>query len=145
LALTHCEDLLENLEKLLVFAYHKDVLDGLRKGLKDYGVAYVDGDVLAEKRADEVQRFQESAACRVFVGQVQAAGVGLTLTAASHGVFVEREWNPSKIEQAEDRMHRVGQTEPVLWQHLVIDGSVDALMTRLIMKKLEIVEGVMNS
>jgi SNF2 family DNA or RNA helicase len=74
-----------------------------------------------------VDRFQDDPQCRVFVGQMQAAGVGFTLTAAHDVAFAELDWTPSKLEQCEDRVCRIGQlADKIFSYYLVANGSLDS-------------------
>jgi hypothetical protein len=136
-AIEHVEGVLENTNKVVIMAHHYEVVDAIKVGLAKYGVVGVDGRVTDITKIDAaVNSFQNDDSVRVFVGTIQAAGVGLTLTAASTVVFAELDWVPGNMSQAEDRCHRIGQLDNVLVQHLVLDGSVDAnLVEKLIIKQ----------
>jgi SWI/SNF-related matrix-associated actin-dependent regulator of chromatin subfamily A-like protein 1 len=73
--------------KVVVFAHHHDVIDALHDGLAEFGAVRLTGDTALEDRQAAVDRFQADPTCRVFVGSITAAGVGITLTASSHVVF----------------------------------------------------------
>ena len=145
LAVDHIETMLEEVGKLVVFAHHHDVIEDLCEGLQEYGVVSLTGEDGMKARQEAVDRFQTDPACRVFVGSIQAAGVGLTLTAAQTAVFVEMDWVPGVMSQAEDRLHRIGQTGSVLVQHLVLDDSLDARMARVIVEKQAVIEQALDS
>lgn len=135
-AVEHIANALESgSAKIIVFAHHKDVMDALREKLAGYGVVSLTGEDSATQRDESVTRFQSDPSCRVFVGSLKAAGVGLTLTAASHVVFVEASPVPADMSQAEDRAHRIGQRESVLVEVLVLEGSIDARMMALVQAK----------
>lgn len=139
--LDHIRELFEGgLGKLLVFGHHRDVLGKLREGLKEHAPAYIDGDVSIVQRQAEVDRFQADPACRVAVLSITAAGVGLTMTAASTVLFAELDWVPGNITQAEDRAHRIGQKDSVHVIHAVFDGSLDARMAKTLVEKQELAE-----
>lgn len=130
--------------KVVVFAHHRDVVHGIVTALASQGVVSITGDTPNEQRQTIVDRFQTDPVVRFFVGNIQAAGVGLTLTAASHVVFAELDWVPGNVTQAEDRCHRIGQRESVLVQHLVIDGSLDAKMAETIVAKQEMIDKALD-
>lgn len=81
-------------------------------------VATIHGGTSHAERDDIVQRFQ--------AGQIVAAGVGLTLTRSSDVLFVETDWTPAGVVQAEDRVHRIGQTAHVQITTLIAERTLDA-------------------
>lgn len=137
-ALEYIRGCLEGGEKLVVFAVHRAVLEALRVALP--GAVMIHGDVPLAMRQEAVDQFQRDPQVRVFLGQIQAAGVGLTLTASSHAVFVEQSWSPMEMQQAEDRVHRRGQHRGVLITRVVFDLSLDAQMLRIAAKKSRVLE-----
>jgi hypothetical protein len=104
----------------------------------------VTGAVKNEDRHAAVQTFQNDPKCRVFVGNIKAAGVGLTLTAASHVVFVEAPWSPSDLQQAADRCHRIGQQDNVTIDLLTITGSIDEIILHKILTKMDVIDSVIK-
>ena len=137
--LDHVKCLLESEAKVLVFGHHRVLLDALAEAFSLEECVTYTGGTPEKARADAVRRFQEDPACRVFLGSLGAAGVGLTLTAARVVVFAEIDGKDPR--QAEDRVHRIGQeADSVLIQTLVFDGSVDANLARLMKAKVEIAE-----
>jgi SWI/SNF-related matrix-associated actin-dependent regulator 1 of chromatin subfamily A len=131
--------------KVVVMAHHKAVVDALMAGLGEFGAVKIDGSMGAEDREASVTKFQTDAATRVFVGSIMAAGVGITLTAAHHVVFAELDWVPGNVSQAEDRCHRIGQHDNVLVQHLVFDGSLDALLVQTILGKQAVISAGLDT
>jgi SNF2-related domain/Family of unknown function (DUF6011)/Helicase conserved C-terminal domain len=140
----HVEMCLENEGKIVVFAHHLDVIEALMAAFP--GSAMVSGlEPNLAKRDAAVARFQNDPACRVFIGGIKAAGVGLTLTAASHVVFAELDWTPGGVTQAEDRCHRIGQKNMVLVQHLVFDGSLDSRIAKIIVDKQNVIDAALDA
>lgn len=146
-AIEYVKTLLESgVEKIIFFAHHKDVMEAVCKELTASGIqnVAVNGDVKPEERQVAVDRFQNDAVVRVFVGGIMAAGVGLTLTAASHVVFLELDWVPANVTQAEDRAHRIGQTDTVFIHQLIIDNTLDAHMVKKVVAKQEIADKALD-
>lgn len=141
--IAHVDDMIEECGKIVLWAHHHDVVAGLEE---HFGAAcvVVTGETPMEARQGLVDRFQTDATCKVFIGSVSAAGVGITLTAASHVVFAELPWTPGELSQAEDRCHRIGQAESVLVQHLVLDGSLDAKMAQTLVDKQAIADKALD-
>lgn len=124
------------MEKIVLFAQHKEVITNLALPLlKTSYVAVVDGSTT--DRQAQVDRFQNDPKCRIFIGQIQAAGTGITLTAASDLVFVESDWVPANNEQAAFRIHRIGQKNACTVRFATIAGSIDEQIQRACARKLE--------
>jgi len=143
-AVDHIENLLDSESKIVVFAYHRAVIAQLRDKLERYGAVSISGDTPSAARQAVVDKFQTDKDCRVFIGQIQAAGVGITLTAASTVVFVESSWVPGEIDQAVDRCHRIGQKDSVLVQFLVIAESLEEHMIRTVIDKRQTIAKIVD-
>lgn len=133
----HIRSALDSGAKVGVFGHHREVVLAIADEFREEaGAVHVLGGQSQEERQAAVDRFQTDPACRLFVGNIQAAGVGLTLTASAHAIFAELDWVPGNVSQAEDRFHRHGQeAETVLVQHLVMEGSIDATIARAMVTK----------
>lgn len=134
---------LHNDEKLVVFATHKEVIDTVFKAFDGTAVK-IDGSTPVDKRQDIVEQFQTDPKIRLFVGNIQAAGVGLTLTAASNVAFLELGWTPALHDQAEDRCHRIGQKDAVNIYYLLAEETIDEKIAELLEAKREVVDAVMS-
>lgn len=143
--LDYVTNLLESIDKVVVFAHHRAVVDALMDGFSDYApVRFVGG--MSEKAKDaSVRAFQNDPDTRVFVGNIQAAGVGITLTAASTVVFAELAFVPSLMSQAEDRCCRIGAvSDSVHVQHIVLDGSLDVHLAKMLVQKQDIADRLLD-
>jgi SWI/SNF-related matrix-associated actin-dependent regulator of chromatin subfamily A-like protein 1 len=131
-----------NIEKLVIFAHHQDVLAELAL---HYGAQAVSlhGQTTQRAREAAVKRFREGDA-RIFIGGLKAAGVGLNLYEASTVIFIEIDWNPAKLTQAEDRLCRFGQKKMVHVIHLVLAGTLDVNMVQRVMAKQAVVDKALN-
>ena len=136
--ISHVKDLMDSVDKVVVMAHHHDVIDELEAGLSEFNPVSLTGRDNQTHRQNAVDRFQTDPKCRLFIGSIQASGVGITLTAASTVVFAELDWVAGNLSQAEDRCHRIGQTDSVLVQHIVIDGSIDARMAQTVIAKQKV-------
>lgn len=131
--------------KIVVFAHHVDVLEHLYDKLHTRAVR-VHGGMKQAERQRAVDRLQSDPDVRVFIGQIQAAGTGITLTRASDLLFVEHSWVPAENDQAAQRIHRIGQSEPCLVRFAMIAGSIDEDISRAVARKMasiaKVVDGV---
>jgi flagellar biosynthesis GTPase FlhF len=124
-------------QKVVVFAHHIEVIDALHAAFPGGLSVRINGTTPADERQAAVEAFQHNPACRVFVGSIRTAGQGITLTAASRVLFVELDYSPMVLLQAEDRCHRFGQTERLLVQYLMVKGSLDERLGGIVASKIE--------
>lgn len=147
LVVQHIKDCMEaGVEKILIGAHHTELVDTLMEELKKFHPVKITGSCSKSARDNAVQSFQKDPKCKLMVASILAAGVGLTLTAACHTVMAEVDWVPANIQQFEDRTHRIGQeAESVLYQYLVIEGSLDARMINACVKKMAVAKDALDT
>lgn len=130
--------------KLVVFAVHKEIISALMEEFGDIAVK-IDGSVATgEIRQTIVEKFQNDKNIRLFVGNIKAAGVGITLTASSNIVFLELPWTPGELEQAEDRCHRMGQKNAVNIWYLLAENTIEMELAKMIDSKRNILSQVLD-
>jgi SWI/SNF-related matrix-associated actin-dependent regulator 1 of chromatin subfamily A len=138
------EDFLEtDNNKLVVFAVHKFVIEVLMEAFPGISVK-IDGSVAPEKRQIPVDEFQNNPKIRLFIGNIQAAGEGITLTAASNVAFLELPWSPGGLQQATDRLHRIGQKNSVMVHYLLATGTIVEKIARLLDSKQKVLDAVLD-
>ena len=130
------DNFLESGEKLVLFANHIDIQNKL---LELYPKsAHVLGKDNIDERKNNVDKFQNDDSCKLIICSLVAAGVGITLTSASNVAFIELGWTPSLHDQAEDRVHRITQTNQVNIWYLLAKNTIDEEINDLLNKKREI-------
>lgn len=130
-------------QKIVVFAHHKDVIARIHEAFPKNSVV-LDGSVPQNKRQAVVDRFQTDPKVHIFIGQMTAAGVGITLTAASDMLVVESSWVPAEMQQATQRIHRIGQTDSCLVRFAVIPNSIDEKIQQAVSRKLRMIDAVIE-
>ncbi|XP_029790527.1 DNA annealing helicase and endonuclease ZRANB3 [Suricata suricatta] len=132
--------------KFLVFAHHLSMLQACTEAVIENKARYIriDGSVPSSERIHLVNQFQKDPDTRVAILSIQAAGQGLTFTAATHVVFAELYWDPGHIKQAEDRAHRIGQCSSVNIHYLVANGTLDSLMWGMLNRKTQVTGSTLN-
>ncbi|XP_008049715.2 DNA annealing helicase and endonuclease ZRANB3 [Carlito syrichta] len=132
--------------KFLVFAHHLSMLQACTEAVIENKTRYIriDGSVPSSERIHLVNQFQKDPDTRVAILSIQAAGQGLTFTAASHVVFAELYWDPGHIKQAEDRAHRIGQCSSVNIHYLIANGTLDTLMWGILNRKAQVTGSTLN-
>lgn len=121
----------ENEEKLIVFSHHRGPIDAML-GRPGWGV--ITGDTPHSERDLIVQQLQDGILSGV-AATIQAAGTAITLTAAAHMLMVDKPWVPSKVDQAEDRICRIGQDRGCMYTSLVADHDIDRAVESALMRK----------
>lgn len=124
-------------EKRVVFGIHKSSLTTVRDLLWKHGfkAVLVNGDTPEKQRVEAVRAFQEDEDCRVFIGNIRAAGVGLTLTASCEVDLMESDWAPAGNAQAVMRVHRIGQTKKVRARFVTLARSIDEMVNKIVAAK----------
>lgn len=134
-------------KKLVIFARFRAEIAAIENLLRlrkiQYGSIY--GDVPMEERGKIVEDFQTNSDTKVFVAQIQTAGLGITLHAASTAVFYSYDYNYANYAQALARIHRIGQRFPVTYIHLVVDGSIDEKILAALENKEDMAKTVVDS
>ena len=139
------EECLDADKKVVVFARFISEIDAITKMLKHHGIKYslIRGDV--KDRASEVEKFQNDKDVKVFVGQLQTTGMGLTLTASDTAVFYSLSYNFADYEQAKARIHRIGQKNNCTYIHLIAKKTIDEKVMEALSKKKNIADLVVDN
>ena len=116
---------LDEEKKVVVFARFVPEIEAIAAMLKKKKIGYAQIYGATTDRADQVKKFQEDPEMKVFIGQLQTTGMGLTLTAANVAVFYSLDFSYANYEQSRARIHRIGQKQKCLYIHLVGKGTVD--------------------
>ena len=116
---------LDEEKKVVVFARFVPEIEAIAAMLKKKKIGYALIYGATTDRADQVKKFQEDPEIKVFIGQLQTTGMGLTLTAANVAVFYSLDFSYANYEQSRARIHRIGQKQKCLYIHLVGKGTVD--------------------
>jgi len=140
----HMQNLLEENDKIVLFAQHQDVISQLSETLVFENSATMFASMSISERQAAVDKFQNDSNCKLILGSIGVMGTGWTLTAASLCVFAELDPVPGKMAQATDRLHRFGQKNSVLCQYLVQNGSIDARMCKILIKKQKVLNTLLG-
>lgn len=132
--------------KLLLFAWHRDVVDLVYEELKAYSPAKIYGGLGAGERDAQVQKFINDPSCRIMVANIQAGGVGIDgfQKACSYCAFLEFSHTPTDMNQAMDRLHRGGQLLPVTAYYLVARGTIDIDAIEVLDQRTAMLDGVLD-
>ena len=134
---------LDSGKKLIVFCSLHEIVDELQK-IFPRAVTVTGRDSSVNKQAS-VDAFQNNPNVQLIICSIKAAGVGLTLTAASDVAFIELAWTYADCCQCEDRAHRIGQKDNVTCYYLLGRGTIDHTIYRLIHRKKSIANEIMNA
>jgi SWI/SNF-related matrix-associated actin-dependent regulator 1 of chromatin subfamily A len=137
------EELDNGLDRIVLMAWHTDVVDALRAALAQYGVVGIDGRTPATARDTAIQHFQRGLA-RVFVGQIQAAGEGIDLSSACDLLFVETSFVPKDMAQAAMRITNHTQTRQPRVRVCALEGSIDEALVRILTRKVATIRSVLE-
>jgi SWI/SNF-related matrix-associated actin-dependent regulator 1 of chromatin subfamily A len=142
------EDILQTEKKVVVFARHRDVIKGLEEALGHCMPAVYHGGMNDAQKTRMVTEFMRNPDCEVFIGQIQAAGVGINglQTVCNNVVFAELSWVPGEMSQAIDRCHRIGQNASCVNVYLPhVPGTLESAMLQVQLSKQTVIDALMGS
>ncbi len=137
------EEALELNKKVIIFCNFNDEMDAFLRHFGNKAVC-VRGGMNDKQKQLSVDRFQEDDNCMVFIGQIKAAGVGLTLTKAEIVIMNSLDWVPGNHEQAEDRAYRIGQNQTVNIYYMLIDDTIDTIIWDILNEKKKVIGTIMG-
>ncbi len=131
-------------KKLVVIARFIPEMDEIEKMLQNKGIKYscIRGGI--KDRDEQIRSFQEDPETMVFLGQIQAAGLGITLTAASTMVFYSMDYSMANFDQAKARIHRVSQTENCHYIYLICKKTVDVRVLHALREKIDLAKSLVD-
>ena len=138
-----CENILDQDKKVIIFCNFTDSLNAIYNHFKKVAVK-LDGSTPKGERQDAVDKFQTDDKVKVFVGNIKAAGVGLTLTAAETVIMNDLSFLPSDHSQAEDRAYRYGQKNTVVVYYPLFENTIEGIIYDILDKKKRIINTVMG-
>jgi len=130
-------------KKVIVLTNFTMSLDMLHEKYKKISVT-LDGRMSKERKQENVDRFQNEDKIKVFIGNIKAAGVGITLTAAEVVIMNDLSFVPADHAQGEDRAYRYGQKNTVLVYYPVFENTVEKIIYNILQKKKGIIDQVMG-
>ena len=133
-------------KKLVIFARFRPEIAAIEKLLQGLKIRYecIHGDINMSERGGKVKAFQTNPDVKVFVAQLQTAGLGITLTAADTAVFYSLDFSFANYDQARARLHRIGQKNNVTNIHLIMKGTVDTKVMGALKKKKNVADVVVD-
>ena len=137
------ENILEQGKKVIIFCNFTDSLNQIVQHFGKSAVK-VDGSMTKQDRQYSVDQFQENEKIKVFVGNIKAAGVGLTLTAAEAVIMNDLSFLPSDHAQAEDRAYRFGQKNNVLVYYPIFENTIEGVIYDILNNKKQVIATVMG-
>ena len=137
------ENIVEQDKKVIIFC---NFTDSLNKITEHFGKTAVklDGSMSKVERQNSVDQFQENPKVKVFVGNIKAAGVGITLTAAEAVIMNDLSFLPSDHAQAEDRAYRYGQKNNVLVYYPIFENTIEGIIYDILNNKKQVIATVMG-
>lgn len=136
-------EFLETEHKLIVFGIHKEILNAVYTKFKKVAVK-IDGSVSLNNRQIAVDSFQNDPKIKLFVGNMEAAGVAITLTSSSNVAIIEYPWKPGILAQAIDRAHRIGQKNTVTVYKFIAANTIMEDIISTLAKKTEVINKILD-
>jgi SNF2 family DNA or RNA helicase len=116
----------------------------LQEALKKYNPLIGLGDLKDSEVSNNIDLFQNEEKYKVFIGTTSKVGTGITLTRARYMICIDSPWTAALQEQVEDRIHRIGSTQPVFIYRLIADNTIDVMVSKLLEKKKAISDFIVD-
>jgi len=134
----------ESQQKVVVFSQYLSMMDIIEEHLNSLSIGYATIRGSTINRGEQIHRFNHDPECEVFIGSLQAAGLGVDLTAGSVVIHYDRWWNAARENQATDRVHRIGQTRGVQVFKLVTKNTIEEKIDQIIYAKGQLMEDIVK-
>lgn len=138
------EEARESRQKVVIFSQYLMMLDIFEEYLNELGIGFASIRGATTNRGEQIRRFNDDPDCEVFIGSLQASGLGIDLTAGSVVIHYDRWWNAARENQATDRVHRIGQTRGVQVFKLVTKDTFEEKIDQLILRKGRLMDEVVS-
>ena len=134
-----CCDLVEQItsngEKVVIFSTFKETVKELQSRLSAFNPLIGTGDIPDDIISQNVDEFQKDDTSKVFIGTWQKCGTGITLNKATYMIFIDTPWTPGQMQQACDRIHRIGTVKPVFIYNLIANDTFDERVLEIVNDK----------
>lgn len=146
-AVSFISDLLNDVEKVVVFAYHREVIEQIHKALGDYSPVLIYGGMTSDEKQESIDSFITNPSVQVIIAQVVAGGTGVDglQGVCNHAVFVELDWSPGIMDQAVDRLRRIGQRDTVFVYYLSVPGTLDTQISKSLEYKRHVISQIIKA
>jgi len=138
------DNALEQTNKILIFAHHREILENIHNHYKQNSILFYGG--MSNKIKQSVDDFVNNDNINLFIGSIQASGIGIDglQNICDIAVFIELAWTPAMMDQCEDRLHRIGQKNPVNIYYLIAENSIEEYIYNIVIEKKQMFEKSTN-
>jgi SNF2 family DNA or RNA helicase len=138
------DEIVGNGDKVVIMSTFKEPVYILQEALKKYSPVIGIGDLKDSEVSNNIDLFQNEKKHKVFIGTTSKVGTGITLTSARYMICIDSPWTAALQEQVEDRIHRIGSTQPVFIYRLIADNTIDVMVSKLLEKKKAISDFIVD-
>lgn len=139
--------IIDNKKKLVIFARFIPEIESIKSLAKEMDIrySYITGEIKTEERSEMCSKFQNDNNIKLFIAQIQTAGLGITLTAADTAVFYSLDFNYANYSQAIARTHRIGQKNTCTYINLIATETVDEKILKALESKQDIAKNIVDN
>jgi len=137
------ENIMEIEESVVVFCHHRAIHSLLNEKLNRFSPATIIGGQTDKFRQEQIDKFQNGET-KLLIAGLRAGNVGINLTRARYVIFAELDWSPAIHQQAEDRLHRIGQKNTVFAYYLIGNGTLDDHVASVLVDKSFEIDSIMD-